>query len=121
MKPSLMALGRFDPQRARDRFLKDFVHSHTYKVVRDNTTIGLYSLMTKDDHLWLAHLYIHPDFQKSGVGTQVIDKIKQRATALELPLRLGALKRSTANQFYIGHGFTLTHSTEFDHYYEWNQ
>ena len=115
-----MALGRFDPQRARNRFLKDFVKSDTYKILHQDNTAGLYSLMIKEDHLWLAHLYVHPDFQKSGVGSKVIEKIKQHAITLELPLRLGALKGSAANQFYVSQGFVLTHSTEFDHYYEWN-
>ncbi len=120
MKPSLMALGRFNPQRARDRFLKDFVKSDTYKILQQKNTVGFYSLMTKKDHLWLAHFYIHPDNQNNGLGAHVLDRIKLHAEAADLPLRLGALKGSAANQFYIRQGFSLTHSMEYDHYYEWS-
>ncbi len=121
MRPSLEAIGRFDPQRARDRFLNDFVNSDTYKIVIESETAGFYSLMTRPDHLWLAHLYVKPQFQCHGLGAVVLNNIKQHAIELDLPLRLGALRQSRANRFYLKHGFVLTHSLEFDHYYEWKQ
>ncbi len=119
MRPSLEAIGRFDPQRARDRFLNDFVKSNTFKICIENQTAGFYSLMTRADHLWLAHFYISPRFQNGGLGATILDDIKQQAFSTELPLRLGALRQSKANRFYLKHGFVLTHSMEYDHYYEW--
>jgi hypothetical protein len=39
------------------------------------------------------------------------------ADASALPLRVGALKESASNRFYIRHGFQFVESSEFDNYY----
>lgn len=82
--------------------------------------IGFYVLRNKADHLYLDHLYVHPSYQGKQIGSQVINRIKTQAAQAGLPIRLGALKGSEANNFYQRHGFVQTHQCEFDNYYEYN-
>ena len=75
-------------------------------------------MLINDDHLYLKHFYLHPDFQSQGLGGRVISSIKRQAAASGLPIRLGALRNSRSNNFYQKHGFTYTHEEEWDIYYE---
>lgn len=65
----------------------------------------------------LDHLYIHPDNQGNGIGAVVLARIIEEANALGLPVRVGALRGSGSNRFYVRHGFTLIEEGDFDNYY----
>lgn len=118
MQESLEAIGRFDPIRARDRFLATFTPEETFKVVLEQELIGFYVLRDCQKHLFLDHLYVHPDHQSKGVGSFVIHRIVDMAREKGVCIKLGALKGSRANKFYLSHGFVKTHEEEFDNYYE---
>lgn len=120
MKESLEALGRFDPKRARHRFLETFSQKDTWKVVVDKQVVGFYVLRLKEGHWHLDHLYFCPGFQGEGLGGSVLAVIKQQAKATELPIRLGALRESRSNDFYKKHGFNTTHEEKWDIYYEFS-
>ena len=121
MKPSLEAVGRFDVERVRSRFLKDFIPTETIKIISENDTIGFYVVKVKSDCLYLDHLYVDPKFQNNNIGTNVIIRLKLQAKKSQLPIRLGALKESKSNNFYMNHGFVKTHEGEFDNYYEYSE
>lgn len=120
MKPSLEALGRFDEERVRSRFLDTFVPSESKKIIEDDQLVGFFVVRNRLDHLYLDHLYIDPKMQGRGLGAKVIAWVKEIAREVNLPIRLGALKGSKANEFYITNGFLKTHEDEFDIYYEWS-
>ena len=121
MKPSLEAIGRFREERARSRFLATFVPAETKKIIENHQLVGFFVVRNKPDHLYLDHLYIEPTMQGKGLGAQVIAWVKAIAQEIDLPIRLGALKGSKANEFYRAHGFLQTHEDEFDIYYEWSR
>ena len=121
MKPSLIAVGRFDPERARERFAETFTPKDTSIILVSGEVVGFYVVLENQNHLELDHLYIHPDAQGAGVGTCVIVHIKNMAAAKAMPIKLGALKESPANQFYIDHGFVKTHEEDWDNYYVWEK
>ena len=51
------------------------------------------------------------------LGAAVLAVIFNEADALGLSLRVGALRDSDANRFYLRHGFTQVEETEWDIYY----
>ncbi len=118
MKPSLIALGRFDETRVRRRFLKTFEPGDTYKVVENGELLGFYVVREKEDHYFLDHLYIKVEHQNKKLGKAIIKAVVEVAKSKNLPVRLGALRGSRANDFYIKNGFKKTHDGEFDIYYE---
>ncbi|MNC70604.1 hypothetical protein D3C75_1214330 [compost metagenome] len=65
----------------------------------------------------LDHLYIKPGAQGMGIGSVVLRHIFMEVDALGLSLKVGALKESASNRFYIRHGFQFVESSEFDNYY----
>ena len=117
MRDSLTRIGRFDPQRARMRFLSGFVPAQTRHIEVAGRRVGLVAVKPQADALLLDHLYVHPDSQGEGIGAMVLARIIDEARAQGLPLKVGALRGSDANRFYLRHGFKLVGQEEFDNYY----
>ena len=120
MRPSLEAIGRFDPERARNRFLETYDADDTRIVRAGNDLIGVYVVRARPDHLYLDHIYIHPTHQGGGLGRGIVRSVQGRARYAGLPVRLAALRDSPANDFYLSCGFVLERVDEFDNYYAWS-
>lgn len=114
MRPSLEALGRFDPERARQRLADTFEPAVMRHLVAGGQRVGVVTLKPLPDALDLVHLYIEPAHQRAGLGTWALDVAKARADELQLPLTLGALKGSDAHRFYRRHGFVEQAQGEWD-------
>ena len=65
----------------------------------------------------LDHLYIDPRHQGRGVGAAVLAKVFSEADRHDLDVRVGALKESASNRFYMRHGFEPVAQDEWDIYY----
>ncbi|MFO1312061.1 MAG: GNAT family N-acetyltransferase [Burkholderiales bacterium] len=118
MRESLESAGRFDPERARARFLDAFDPSCTREILDDGTRVGLIVVRHASDHVLLDHLYILPSAQGRGIGSDVVGLVIAEADVTGKPLRVGALKESRSNEFYRRHGFVPRRSSECDHHYE---
>jgi GNAT superfamily N-acetyltransferase len=119
MRPSLKAMGRFDPDRARTRFLSKFTASETQIIREKGEVAGFIVVRVRQDHVCLEHLYIRARFQGCGIGRVVVTELQEKARSLGLPIRLMALRGSPANGFYQSCGFVQTIMEEFDIHYEW--
>ena len=117
MRESLERVGRFDPQRARDRFLSSFDPASCRFIMVDARAVGFVVVRLADDHLALEHLYIVPGHQGKGIGAEVLRTIFADADARSLPVKVGALRDSDANRFYQRHGFSKVGEGEWDIYY----
>ena len=121
MHESLQRLGRFDPQRARERLSRAFEPAHTRHILQGGERVGFVVLLpvpqNQPDHLVLDHLYIAPQAQGQGIGSWVMAQVLAEADRLGLPVRVTALKPSDANRFYQRHGFELQHESDWDLHY----
>ena len=117
MRESLERIGRFDPVRARERLRNSFYPEHTWLVLVDGHAAGFYTLRPTDEGLALDHLYIHPDHQGRGIGSEVMQRLIAIADGKRQPIRLNALRESDSNRFYQRHGFEQVAADEFDVYY----
>jgi GNAT superfamily N-acetyltransferase len=117
MRESLARIGRFDPARARERFLAGFSPAHTRHVDANGERVGFVVTKPQADCLLLDHLYLHPAHQGRGIGSAVLEQVFEEARAMALPVRVGALRGSDANRFYIRHGFQEVERGDHDHYY----
>jgi GNAT superfamily N-acetyltransferase len=120
MRESLERIGRFDPIRARERFLSNFTPALTRHVVAggaDRARVGFVVIRPQDDHLLLEHLYFRQRHQRRGFGTAVLNQVFIDADRRSMDVRVGALKDSDSNRFYARHGFVLVAQSEWDLYY----
>jgi ribosomal protein S18 acetylase RimI-like enzyme len=119
MRPSLEAVGRFEPDTARARVLGTFSPEETMCVEVDGALAGFITLRMKPDHYYLDHLYIAPAFQNQGLGGALIKRMQASAVQASLPILCIALIESASNRFYERHGFQCTQRQDFDNYYIW--
>lgn len=117
MRESLEAVGRFDPQRARDRFLGGFDPQRTRAIVASGRRVGLVVVRPIEGALLLDHLVLLPSVQGRGLGAAVLAQVFAEADRAGKPLRVVALKGSRSNDFYLRHGFRWVESSEWDNVY----
>jgi GNAT superfamily N-acetyltransferase len=117
MRESLERIGRFDPVRAKERFRSGFSPEHTSHIVVGADRVGFVVTKPEAEHLLLDHLYIRPAHQGRGIGAKVLQLVFTQASSLGLPVKVGALRESDSNRFYVRHGFQLIEQGEFDNYY----
>ncbi|NML31718.1 GNAT family N-acetyltransferase [Paraburkholderia antibiotica] len=117
MRESLEQIGRFDPQRARDRFLASFDPAFCRFILVDGACAGFVLARPVDDYLALDHLYIVPQHQGKGIGSAVLASVFADADARSMPVKVGALRGSASNRFYQRHGFLKIEEAEWDIYY----
>ncbi|MBO9356820.1 GNAT family N-acetyltransferase [Bordetella petrii] len=114
MRPSLERLGRYDPQRSRERLRATYAPACTHGIELAGRRIGFYALRPVGNALRLDHLYLLPAECGRGVGSRVMGHIIGQARAAGLALQVGALRGSDANRFYLRHGFAPVGETEWD-------
>lgn len=119
MRPSLEAIGRFDPKRARDRFLASFRAKETWLIQHQGQFAGFFVVRPRTDHVLLDHLYVDPACQGHGLGKDVVYHVQDQARQAGLPVHLAALRDSPANAFYLSQGFCPVREESFDIYYRW--
>lgn len=119
MQPSLEAIGRFDLDRARNRFLSTYVSSDTWHIIWNGDKVGLVVLRVSPEEYLLDHFYLRPEFQGKKIGSLVLDVIFGAAEREGIPVRVTALRGSRSNQFYVAHGFRLQAQEEWDNHYIW--
>lgn len=117
MRESLERIGRFDPQRARARFLASFDPAYCKFIVADGATVGFFLAKPDAAFVTLEHLYILPAHQGKGIGAAVLASVVADAEARALPVKVGALRESASNRFYQRHGFRKVDEAEWDIYY----
>ena len=136
MQPSLQALGRFDPERARERFASIFAPEHMHHIVQggvpggvqgvpggvqgvqvglhEGKHVGCVTLRPKPGALRMDHLYIEPAAQGQGIGAWVMVWACALADLRQHTLELAALQGSDANRFYQRHGLVELSRSDFD-------
>lgn len=122
LRESLEHLGRFDAVRVRERLRSAFVPDCMRHILRNGQRIGYLTLIPRHGaaELRLHHLYLLPGHQGQGAGRWALDWVKEQATAAGCDVTLAALRESTANRFYLRHGFRLVEEQEFDLEYRWS-
>lgn len=118
MRDSLERVGRFDPDRARQRLRATFAPRDTRAILLDGARIGFYTLREDGGALKLDHLYILPGFQGNRVGAAVLHRVFGQADERGMAVRVGALRDSPSNRFYQRHGFERIAEDDWDIYYE---
>ena len=119
MRPSLEHIGRFDPERARQRFIDSFRPKYTRKIEIGGSIAGCVALGPgKGGVLLLDHFYIAPDHQRRGLGDAVMRRLLAEVDAARAAVRLSVLRESSANRFYPRYGFIETCREAFEVYYQ---
>lgn len=117
MRESVERVGRYDPQRARERLSRGFNPASTRHILRNEVLVGFVVVIPRERDWLLDHLYIHPSAQREGIGAWVLRRVLAEADAAGMAVSLTALRHSDATRFYQRHGFVLEAEGEWDLYF----
>lgn len=93
----------------RRRFETEYPDENTRLVQADGAIAGYSVITTKPDTLHLSLLLLRPDFQRMGVGREVIDQIARIARSDGKGLSLSCFKANVrARLFYESLGFVVS-------------
>jgi GNAT superfamily N-acetyltransferase len=117
MRDSLEQLGRFDPDRARQRIRDGFMPECTRHIAVAGHRVGFLVVKRTPAGMLLDHLYVSPAHQGRGIGSLVMSRLIAEARQSQLDIHVGALRGSRSNAFYLRHGFIQTDEGPWDIYY----
>lgn len=114
MRPDLERIGRFDPDRVRERLRNGFAAEHTWIIEVEGAFAGCVALRPDVDAHWLEHFYLDPRWQGKGIGSAVLGRLLERCDREHLVVRVNVLHGSPARRLYERHGFTVVTETPVD-------
>jgi GNAT superfamily N-acetyltransferase len=113
LRPDLERLGRFDPDRVRQRFLSAFDPVVTQVVLVGGQEAGSIAVRPDEGSLWIEHFYLRSDYQGRGIGSLVLRRELDAAEG-DRPFRLNVLQGSRAQALYERHGFVVERQDAVD-------
>jgi GNAT superfamily N-acetyltransferase len=111
------AFGSWDADVQRRRLDESFDPATYSLIMIEDVRAGILVVEDRPSNLFLAKIFLLPEFQRRGVGTLLIEGLIERAKVERKPLRLRVLRvNAAARRLYARLGFAVTHSTA-DHDY----
>jgi GNAT superfamily N-acetyltransferase len=78
----------------------------------DGTDVGWVQTIREDDELFVAQMFVDSQFQRKGIGTEVMKRLISVATAFNLAIRLNVVRINPARRLYERMGFRVTHEDD---------
>jgi ribosomal protein S18 acetylase RimI-like enzyme len=103
--------GAWLEEEARASIASDASTGRSQIIELASVPVGLLCVDTFATHLQLDQLCIFPEYQRRGIGTQVLCFVLADAGTRGLPLRLRVLRVNPAKRFYERHGFRVVSET----------
>lgn len=114
MRDRLERIGRFDPQRARDRLLASFAPAFCRFIEAGKACVRFDVVRPAADRWRRDHRSIAPEQQGKGIGAAVLRERFAEAGEHWMPVRVGALRDGDSNRFSERHGFVRADEAEWD-------
>lgn len=97
----------------QDSFFDHDWNSGEFEVINhDGTPCGYVCIEERQDDVLVREIDIHPEYQRRGIGTQIIRSAIESARARGVPVVLGTLHENDAARLYRRLGFVETGATE---------
>ncbi|MCP1314600.1 MULTISPECIES: GNAT family N-acetyltransferase [unclassified Halomonas] len=84
----------------------------------NGTYVGAVWITKEEGFIQLRDIFLVPEYQGQGIGTQVVREELKKARAANMPLRLRVLKQSHAIALYERLGFTRCGETPTQYWME---
>ncbi|HET6444610.1 MAG TPA: GNAT family N-acetyltransferase [candidate division Zixibacteria bacterium] len=112
LKEYVAATWGWDEEYQQGRFAEFFDPAATQVVVVDGRDVGQLSVEDKGEELFLAGIYLLPDWQNRGLGTEIIQSLLSAAEASGQWVSLQVLRVNPARSLYERLGFRVLAETD---------
>ncbi|MEK7185507.1 MAG: GNAT family N-acetyltransferase [Patescibacteria group bacterium] len=97
--------GNWDEKIQDDFFAKSW-KPETHEIIYFNgVACGYCCIEYKPDYIFASELVILPEFQGRGIGSEILNKLKQESEQKKIPIKLQVFKENQARHLYRRLGF----------------
>ena len=104
-------------QARQERSFADFFKLEEVQIITANgKDVGWFQEQVESTSVNLGSLYVTPEVQRRGIGSEVLRRRMQQAAVQGKAVTLSVMKINPALHFYERHGFRITHADEHKFY-----
>jgi ribosomal protein S18 acetylase RimI-like enzyme len=112
LKEYVVATYGWDETYQQQRFSDVFDAASTRIIVVEDKDVGQLTVEEVGDELFLAGIYVSPDWQNRGIGSAVIADVLNAAKTRGLRVQLQVLQVNPARHLYERLGFSIVAETK---------
>ena len=102
----------WDERLQREAF-ETILPGDRFTILESNgAAVGGYHIEIKPEHIWLELIIVEPGHQNQGLGSHLLDQIKENSKREGLPIKLSVLRINPASTFYSNRGFSTESEDE---------
>jgi GNAT superfamily N-acetyltransferase len=105
-----------DPVAHAAGFLEPWIPAQVRVLRLAGKDVGWLQVVDRDDEVFLAQIFIEPEFQNRGIGTVAVRHVLREAAAKRLPLAPAVVKTNPARRLYTRLGFRTTREDDVKFY-----
>ena len=109
---------QFSEQTHLDRIHEFFSDSHI--ITHQKQCVGLIKLGVLKDRIHIRQFQILPELHGLGIGSYVVDVVKNKAKQHQLPITLFVLLDNPAKSLYLRHGFYVEQQLPKEYKMRWD-
>ena len=111
----------WDQNRQEESFAEWFDLRETIIIVADGRDVGWMQTRTDEHELFLGSIYVKPDMQRLGIGTNVLRRLIAQCRHFSKSLTLAVMKINPAIHLYERLGFQVTHEDQYKFYMRYEE
>ena len=92
-------------------FIQNFNPDYQMIITFNDKDAGMISIEYKDDEIFLRAIEIHPQYQRKGIGTFIVESLIEEGIRQDKPVMLYVLKVNPAKELYERLGFNAVSET----------
>ncbi len=96
----LATWGAWNDDEVRHNIAESITAGYTQIIELGDAPIGIHVVERAPDHIQLWRIFILPEYQRRGIGSQLIERLLAEARSARLPLRLRVLRVNPAFKLY---------------------
>lgn len=106
----------WDQHHQEDSFAGWFDLQEASIIMADGRDVGWMQTRTDEHEVFLGSLYVKPEMQRQGIGTQILRKLIDQCAHSSKTLTLAVMKINPAIHLYERLGFRITHEDQYKFY-----
>jgi GNAT superfamily N-acetyltransferase len=107
----LATWGRWDEERVQSEAQAHSKLPNAQVIQIDSVDVGVLVVSRYSTHIQVEQIYLLPQYQRSGIGSNLLNSIITEAAELSIPIRLRVMAVNPAKKFYEHLGFVVTETT----------
>jgi GNAT superfamily N-acetyltransferase len=107
----LATWGRWDEARVQSESQTHSQLPNAQVIQVDGVPAGVLVVSRYSTHIQVEQIYLLPQYQRSGIGSNLMNSIITKAAGLNIPIRLRVMAVNPAKKFYEYLGFVVIETT----------